>query len=522
MCSGVCPRASPGSGTKPLPPALARRIERQLKLECADIEAFAKYSPELQIASLSVMAARRDGLDPANAIDLVLAVLAREFGKPVASLETPELQVQALQMPSQSETIAFVSSALDDLESGRTRPMLNRMAKVWTEGNYAELSRFESWCNCVDTAAERAAMKRMLDDRNPQLAEAIDSLHGSGTVFAAVGSLHMIGPKGLRRCCASAATGSSRAISRAEAGVTRHVRRAIASLALALASTGAHAMDVSPYWNFDDPPRPRRPSARPWSIGERRRRPRPADPDRSHLRPALALRRGSRPARRGRAAARRRRCRAAGALAARTRPHLPLRQAAERARPLFVEAAERAQAAKLEALEVDALHMVALVETAPEAQLQWNRKALAVAAASADPQARNWDASLANNIGMTLHHAGRYEEALASFRTALAARERIGNAARIRVAHWMIAWTLRSLGRHDEALTILRRLEAEYAAGGTPDGYVFEEIGENLLAQQQGEAAKPYFARAWRTLSADTSPDRPDEAHLARLERLSR
>lgn len=183
---------------EPLPPALASRIERRLKAECADVETFARFAPEFQIASLGVMAARRDGLDPANAIDLVLAVLAREFGKPVASLETPELQMQALQMPSQAETIDFVSSGLDDLESGRTRPMLNRMAKVWTEGNYAELSRFESWCNCLDTATERAAMKRLLDDRNPLLAASIDNLHTGGTrVFAAVGSLHMIGPKGL-------------------------------------------------------------------------------------------------------------------------------------------------------------------------------------------------------------------------------------------------------------------------------------------------------------------------------------
>ena len=187
-----------GQKRDPLPPALARRIERQLKAECADVETFAKFAPEFQIASLSVMAARRDGLDPANAIDLVLAVLAREFGKPVASLETPELQMQALQMPSQAETLAFVSSGLDDLESGRTRPMLNRMAQVWTEGNYAELSRFESWCSCLDTATERAAMKRMLEDRNPQLASSIDTLHAGGTrVFAAVGSLHMIGPTGL-------------------------------------------------------------------------------------------------------------------------------------------------------------------------------------------------------------------------------------------------------------------------------------------------------------------------------------
>ena len=194
----------------------------------------------------------------------------------------------------------------------------------------------------------------------------------------------------------------------------------------------------------------------------------------------------------------------------------------DRARPLFLEAVERAHGARLDALEVDALHMVALVEAEPEAQLQWNRKALAVAAASTDPVARNWDASLAHNIGMSLHDAGRYEEALASFQTALAARERIRNPARTRAAHLTVAWALRSLGRHGEALAILRRLEADNGAAGTPDGYVFEEIAENLLAQQRGDAARPYFAKAWQLLAADRSLDRPSDDHLARLERLSR
>ena len=91
------------------------------------------------------------------------------------------MQMQALLMPSQAETIEFVSSGLDDLESGRARPMLNRIAKVWTDGNYAELSRFESWCNCVEPPTERAAMKRLLDDRNPPLAAAIDSLHAAAS-----------------------------------------------------------------------------------------------------------------------------------------------------------------------------------------------------------------------------------------------------------------------------------------------------------------------------------------------------
>jgi tetratricopeptide (TPR) repeat protein len=197
-------------------------------------------------------------------------------------------------------------------------------------------------------------------------------------------------------------------------------------------------------------------------------------------------------------------------------------KAPERARPLFVEGATRARAAGLDALEVDALHMIALVEPDPEAQIRWSRQALAVASASADPAARNWDASLANNIGMSLHDAGRDDEALASFQTALAARQRIGDAARTREAHWMIAWTLRSLHRHDEALAILRRLEAEGDAAGRADGYVYEEIAENLAAEQKLDAARPYFGKAWRLLSADTSLDRPDDERLARLERLSR
>lgn len=300
-------------------------------------------------------------------------------------------------------------------------------------------------------------------------------------------------------------------------------RAAVTALTLVLAPIGVLSMDVSPYWNFDDP-------AASEAAFRRALVERPGGDDtlvlqtqiartfglRSRFAEAHALLDTLEPQLAGAGAEPRVRW-----LLERGRTFRSSKQP-DRARPLFVEAAERANAARLEALEVDALHMIALVETAPQAQLQWNRKALAVAAAATDPAARNWDASLANNIGMSLHDAGRHDEALASFRTALAARERIGNAGRTRVAHRMVAWTLRSLGRHDEALAILRRLEAEYGAAGQPDGYVFEEIGENLLAQRQAEEARPYFARGWRLLSADTSLGRPDDARLARLERLSR
>lgn len=181
-----------------LPAALARRLEQRRAAECVDAAVFGKFSPEFQVASLTVLAGRRDGFDPAYAIDLVLAGLARNLAKPVISLETPEAQMQALQMPTPADTLAFVRDSLDELDAGRARPLLARIAKVWVDGDYAELSRYDKWCDCMRTEPERAAMKRLLDDRNPALAAGIDELHASGKqVFAAVGSLHMIGPTGL-------------------------------------------------------------------------------------------------------------------------------------------------------------------------------------------------------------------------------------------------------------------------------------------------------------------------------------
>jgi len=153
---------------------------------------------------------------------------------------------------------------------------------------------------------------------------------------------------------------------------------------------------------------------------------------------------------------------------------------ADEARPHFEEAAATAEAAGLEALHVDALHMVALVAPAAE-QLALNEAALAVARAAADQRARDWDASLLNNIGMTHADAGDFEAALASFEKALAACERIGDPARTRVARWMIAWALRNLGRREEALGIQRALKSELDSIGDADPYVDEEL--ELLAE---------------------------------------
>ena len=166
------------------------------------------------------------------------------------------------------------------------------------------------------------------------------------------------------------------------------------------------------------------------------------------------------------------------------------------AEPLFRQAFEVADRARLEFLAADALHMVALVQTGPEAQLALNRRVVAYAQNASDPRARGWEARALNNIGVTLNEAGRHAEALEALRQAQSAFERVGRPQHVRVARWMVANTLRRLGRLDEALTMQRALEAEWSAAGGQDPFVFEEIAEIHAARGDVDRAAHYRALA--------------------------
>lgn len=186
-----------------LPAALALRLQAQIAAQCLAPAPMARLSPMVQLAALTTLAARADGLDPAYAIDAFLAALARVGGKPVVSLESPEAQLALLRGdPRTAEE--RLDKGLAGLEGGSVRPMLLRVARLWDAGRADELERFEDWCDCAGTEAERAELKQLLDDRNPQLAERIAALHAGGaSVFAAVGALHLFGAHALPRLLAA-------------------------------------------------------------------------------------------------------------------------------------------------------------------------------------------------------------------------------------------------------------------------------------------------------------------------------
>ena len=166
-------------------------------------------------------------------------------------------------------------------------------------------------------------------------------------------------------------------------------------------------------------------------------------------------------------------------------PETQTSDAKERAREAYQRAYEVARRGELDGLAVDALHMLAFVDTEPADQLKWAQQALAIAQASSQPAAKRWEASLRNNIGYALYQLDRYNEALDQFKQAVVLRERGDDVQATRIAHWMVGWTLRALNRTDEALEIQLRLEREREAAGAPSPYVFEEL--ELLYRTKGD-----------------------------------
>jgi tetratricopeptide (TPR) repeat protein len=142
------------------------------------------------------------------------------------------------------------------------------------------------------------------------------------------------------------------------------------------------------------------------------------------------------------------------------------------ARPLFDRAYEGALAAAEFFLAGDAAHMAAIAAPDLAGEESWTARGLELG--EREPDAAYWAGPLLNNLGWTYSDAGDHERALGLFERALAARRRdADNAAGIAWAEYAVGYTLRRLGREDDARPLLER-----AAAALPhEPEVAEELG---------------------------------------------
>ena len=189
----------------------------------------------------------------------------------------------------------------------------------------------------------------------------------------------------------------------------------------------------------------------------------------------------------------------------------------DKARGLFVQAWEGARSGRQEGLAVDAAHMVAITHSGTPEAVEWNERGLGIARGAQDAKARALVPAMLNNGAWDLFDMGRYDDSLPWFEQAREEWIERGQPRQIHIARWAVGRCLRSLGRYAEALEIQRALEAEDQAAGAADGFVYEEVAENLTAIGRPDESRSYFAKAADQLSRDPWFVENESARLASL-----
>jgi uncharacterized protein YbaP (TraB family) len=157
----------------------------------------------LQATTLTVMEARWLGMDASYSMEQVLAAQVRTQGRRVVALESVASQIQALVPDNEDEARHLLDQSLQQLEDRSARRVLQKLAAAWEQGDVAALEDYGTWCECAADEADRAALRKLNDERNGPLADAIEGHHKQGRrLFAAVGALHMTGPQALPRLLA--------------------------------------------------------------------------------------------------------------------------------------------------------------------------------------------------------------------------------------------------------------------------------------------------------------------------------
>lgn len=187
----------PDSLDKHIPPALFVRLKTQLARLNIPLDAVKSMKPYLIGGFLSIAEFSKLGYDMNFGVDGYLIGKAKQGGKPVLELESQAGQLKMLNdMPAKLQE-AFLENAISTIESGKAPDQVTGIVNAWQSGDVGLMQE-------VSTALSKGMRLNeeldavLLYNRHDSMLKKIESyLQGSETHFVAVGSLHLIGPRGL-------------------------------------------------------------------------------------------------------------------------------------------------------------------------------------------------------------------------------------------------------------------------------------------------------------------------------------
>lgn len=180
-----------------LPPTMVARLKVQLEKRRIPYQAVQGMRPVMLGGMLPIMEYVRLGYDMKHGLDLWLIDYARREKKPLLQIESQRAQIELLTGLPPKLQEAFLDNTLTVLEQDLAGDQVTGLVNAWQIGDGKLL---------LDTASEASKgmrdstvlEERILLSRHPAMLARIEGYLASGEVhFVAVGSLHMVGPKGL-------------------------------------------------------------------------------------------------------------------------------------------------------------------------------------------------------------------------------------------------------------------------------------------------------------------------------------
>lgn len=142
------------------------------------------------LAGVTVQSASiiRAGYAVESGVEPVLKARAAAAGMTVSGFETPDEQIRMLSGFPEEGQLAYLRSALDDF--GKAQTEVDRLVEAWASGDVEAIRRL-----AIDPMRDTPLLyEALLVRRNTNWANQIETLlEGSGTVFIAVGALHLAG-----------------------------------------------------------------------------------------------------------------------------------------------------------------------------------------------------------------------------------------------------------------------------------------------------------------------------------------
>ena len=176
-------------------PQINERLDRLAATFCIPATQFNQLGVIGKMMTLGMMDAMAAGYSPLMGVDLMLAATARKAHKPIVALETVEEQINALGLGSNkladTATPEDFDKALTEVESGKSRALMRKLATLWQQGDLAGVDTLMRTCNCMDDIGMKAAL---LDERNQRMTQRIPQhIAQHPHLLIAVGLLHMVG-----------------------------------------------------------------------------------------------------------------------------------------------------------------------------------------------------------------------------------------------------------------------------------------------------------------------------------------